>query len=224
MQVIKKAIELVLIPGALLLGAMASQFAVAGQGNMIRVGSDATDCDYAGLQNAINAASDGDVILLSGSADHHRGNVYSIFTKSLTIRGGYASCTATDPSGRTTLDANEQARVFDIWLPSGEDGLQEVILENLVITNGLSNNSGGGILVEGRPGAQFVRLKNVQVTNNEAIASGGGVAVLINAPRGGAGGADSSQRFRFNDRFQCFRSQWWRAGLSQSIGAQHRHR
>ena len=188
MQAIKKSIDLVLISGTFLLGAMASLSAFAGQDTVIRVGSDDTGCDYASLQSAITAASDGAVILLSGSTDHHRGNIYQVFTKSLTIRGGYASCTATDPSGRTTLDANQQGRVFDIWLPSGADGPQEVILENLEITNGQTSNSGGGILIEGRPGVQSVTLKNVQVTNNQATASGGGVAVLIGGPRDGAGG------------------------------------
>ncbi len=177
---------------------LASLSATAGQGNVIRVGSDGGTCDFPNLQTAINSASDGDVILLSGSADHYRGNTYGIFAKSLTIRGGYASCTASESTGRTTLDADQQGRVFDIWMPTGEDGPQNVVLENLLITNGFTNQSGGGILIEGRPGALSVTLNDVRVENNESEANGGGVAVVINGPIAGFGGlvlvtdADSS--------------------------------
>ncbi len=187
MKTIKQLIQVSLFLGVLMSCLLASPSATAGQGNVIRVGSDGADCDFSSLQTAINSASDGDVILLSGSADHHRGNTYGIFAKSLTIRGGYTSCTATESTSQTTLDADGQNRVFDIWMPAGEDGTQTVVLENLVITNGLTSGSGGGILIEGRRGAQSVTLNNVRVENNEAGANGGGVAVLINGPSSGSG-------------------------------------
>ncbi|QOC21802.1 hypothetical protein IC757_12255 [Wenzhouxiangella sp. AB-CW3] len=106
----------------------------------------------------------------------------------MTIRGGYASCTATESTGQTILDADGQDRIFDIWMPKGEDGPHSVVLENLLITNGYTSQSGGGVLIEGRPGALSVTLNNVRVENNESEANGGGVAVLINEAIAGHGG------------------------------------
>jgi hypothetical protein len=160
-------------------------------GNILTVGSDPGICDYLDLQAAIDSASSGDTIRLSGSSAYHSGNTYSIFTKSLTIQGGYSTCSASEPSGRTVLNADGNGRVFDIWLPPAEEGPQEVLLENLVVINGSTGGTGGGILIEGRPGASRLTLANVEVRDNETTGNGGGVGVLINGPRiqgGGAGG------------------------------------
>lgn len=166
--------------------------ALAGQENLIRVGPDESTCDFTSLAPAIQAAGSGDVIALSGPADHYRGNTYNIFNRSLTIRGGYSSCTAAEPTGRTTLDADGQGRVIDIWVPAGEEGPHQVVLENLVVINGQTNNVGAGILVEGRPGHLSVTLNNVRVADNSAEASGGGIAVVINGPRDSSTGVDAS--------------------------------
>lgn len=76
-----------LLAGILVAGtSLAEQ--TARSGNTLHVGEDATTCDYLDLQAAIDAASSGDTIRLSGSTAHHSGNTYSIHAKSLSIQGG----------------------------------------------------------------------------------------------------------------------------------------
>lgn len=163
-----------------------SAVATAAGGAVITVGADAGVCDYVDLQSAINGASSGDIIRVSGSAEVHRGNTYDLFAQSLTIRGGFDSCSAIEPSGRTTLDADGQGRLFDIWLPSNQ-AEQTVYLENLLLINGQTSGTGGGILIEGRKGAQFVSLENVELRSNETSGNGGGIGMLINGDNAGSG-------------------------------------
>lgn len=170
---------------ALLILAAGSAVAGTAGGSVITVGEALASCDHNDLQSAIDAAADGDVIQVSGPADLHRGNTYAIYNQSLIIRGGYDSCTANEPTGRTTLDADGQGRVFDIWLPATL-AEQDVHLENLVVTNGQTSGVGGGILIEGRQNALFVRLDNVEVSSNTTTNSGGGIGLLIN-DSGGTG-------------------------------------
>ncbi len=160
-------------------------------GSTIRVGSDATSCDFNNLASAISAANSGDTILLERNVDLYLGGSYNLFNRSLTIRGGYDDCLADSPSGRTILDADGQGRVFDIWLSTGSTSQMDVVLENLSIRGGLSNSSSGGagLLIEGRQGLLSVDMINVEVINNELISSanGGGIRVLVNAPAEGSG-------------------------------------
>lgn len=158
----------------------------AAGGAVITVGVDAGACDYTDLQSAINGASSGDIIRVSGSAEVHRGNTYELFAQSLTIHGGFDSCTATESTGRTTLDADGQGRLFDIWLPS-TSAEQSVYLKNLVLINGSTSGNGGGIFIEGRQGAQHVNLENVEVRSNTTISNGGGIGVVINGNSEGPG-------------------------------------
>lgn len=158
-------------------------------GAVITVGTDPGICDYVDLQSAINGANQGDTIHVSGSADFHRGNTYGIFSKSVTIRGGFDSCNATEPTGRTELDADGQGRVFDIRLQlhTGLTNEQNVFLENLVVINGLTPGAGAGIFIEGRQGAQHVSLENVEVRSNVTSGNGGGIALMVDGNSEGSG-------------------------------------
>lgn len=159
-------------------------------GNIIRVGSDATSCDFDSLSSALAAANSGDTILLERNVDLYLGHTYQLFNRGMTIRGGYDDCLDDSPSGRTVLDADGQGRVFDIWLPGDSTSEMNVVLENLSIRGGLTgaNAGGAGILIEGRQGLLSVDLNNVEVANNQLTSSvnGGGIRVLVNgAAEGG---------------------------------------
>lgn len=166
-----------------------STMVMAGGGTVITVGESITACDHTDLQSAIDGADHGDTVHLSGSADFHQGNTYGIFSKSVTIRGGFDSCSATEPTGRTTLDADGQGRVFDIRLQlhTGLVTEQNVYLENLVVINGVTSGAGAGIFIEGRQGAQHVSLENVEVGSNVTSGDGGGIAVMVDGGTEGSG-------------------------------------
>lgn len=170
----------------LLLAAGPTSAALAAGGNTITVGESLTTCDYIALQPAIDAAAEGDVIHVSGSADHHRGNTYGIFSKSLSIRGGFDSCAATEPTGRTTLDAEGNGRVVDIRLQTAMNE-HLVHLENLILVNGETVGTGAGVFIEGRQGVTFVRLQNVEVRSNVTTGNGGGLGLSISAGASGTG-------------------------------------
>ncbi len=163
----------------------ASERLAGRDGNTIRVGSDSDTCDYDNLSDALAAASDGDAILLENNDDLYLGDTYFLGGDGMTIRGGYDDCLDDSPSGRTTLNADGQGRVFDLWLPTGETDEMNVVLENLSIRGGLtdSNLGGAGIVVEGRQGLLSVELINVEVTDNTvtATSNGGGIRVVVNA-------------------------------------------
>jgi predicted outer membrane repeat protein len=151
-------------------------------GQVITVGS---LCDYENLSVALAAASDGDTILLERSADLYEGDTYTLQNRSLTIRGGYDNCTDPTPSGRTILDAAGNGRVFDLYLPPGETGPMDIVLENLTVRGGNAGSfGGGGLLIEGRQGGIQVELINVEVTGNASdTQNGGGIRVDVNDTR-----------------------------------------
>lgn len=170
----------------------ASLVKARGGGNIIRVGSDSLTCDHDNLASAISSADDGDIIHLQDATSLYLGQTYNLFNKSLTIRGGFESCTDDTPSGRTTLDSDGGNRLFDILLESSISDEMTVTLENLVIRGASTGGQlgGGGMIVEGRQGALFVSLINVEVQNNELTGEnghGGGINVRVNGDREGPG-------------------------------------
>ena len=149
----------------------------AGPRATLTVGAQA-NCDYSSLQAAIDAAGNDDVIRVARS-DTHLGSGYNIYGKGLTIRGGFDTCDPSETaSGRTILDANNQAsgRVFDIN-QSGSSSMQ-VRLENLDIRRGR-----GGVMVTGEVGAISVVVMNTVIRDNDAgFGLGGGIRVQSNGP------------------------------------------
>lgn len=136
----------------------------------IYVGSDG-DCDHSDLQDAINAAADGGEVRLQ--SETFTGN-FGISNKSLTLIGGFESCTATEPSAKSTLDGtgNGDNVVLDIYDNEDIGDSWLVELENLEITNGNESGSfdrGGGIHVEDD---FWVTLTDVNVNNNSAETKG----------------------------------------------------
>ncbi len=160
-------------------------------GSTIRVGSNSATCDFNNLTDALAAASDGDTILLEQNDALYLGGIYNVFNFGVTIRGGYENCLDNEPSGRTTLNANGQGRVLDLWLSPLSDTAMNVVLENLSIRGGLTGSlrGGAGILIEGRQGLINVELRNVEVAENTLThnVNGGGIRVLFNGDGEGSG-------------------------------------
>ena len=138
-------------------------------------------CDYATVQEAMDAAADGDLIKVAAGTYtdmHARDGLTQVvyISKSLTIRGGYnwPDWDTFDPDAfHTVLDAQGQGRVFYITA-------DDVTLEGLYITggdavgqpgwSGLGNN-GGGIC---GAGADYLVVTRCWIYDNTAN-SGGGV-------------------------------------------------
>jgi len=102
-----------------------------------------TGCDYANLQQAIDASAPGDVISLDAGVYTHTSS-FTTLGKAITIRG------AVDPDGlpTTILDGQGQRRV--LHLSQGEGA--GTVFENLVVRNGVSYGPvacGGGLVLAG---------------------------------------------------------------------------
>lgn len=149
------------------------------------------NCDYSGLQAAINVALDDDVIRVMDGGGY-TGDTYDIHSKAVTIRGGYDDCdSGSTPSGRTMLDAGGSGQVFDIWYPAAVGAPQrQVNLENLIIRGGGGTGMAGGVLVEGRPGRLAVNLVNVEISDNSHSGTeghGAGLRVEVTGDADGSG-------------------------------------
>ena len=122
--------------------------------------------EYPTIQDAINAASDGDLIQVEAGLYVERLNPNG---KEITVRG------ATDGSGdpTTIVDGNNEPGSV-ITINSGESW-DSTIFENLVIRNGtgtlnFGRRQGGGIFVDFNDGALF---ENCHVLDNVADEGGG---------------------------------------------------
>ena len=121
-------------------------------------------CDYTSINDAIDAASDGDVIQLS-SQTYYEGVEINTEGKAITISG------TTDADGNSTsiLDGNNSHRVLICQTGEGAD----TVFENLVVRNGFADNGGGM-----RNGGSRPTLTNCTFTGNVAQQYGGGVQGL----------------------------------------------
>ena len=104
-------------------------------------------CDYTVIQDAVDAASDGDVIkVAAGTYDdinHHGGLAQVVYiVKSVTIQGGYTTAFTEPPdpvANPTTLDAGGMGRVIYI------EGMINPTIAGLRITGGEAKDLGSPI-------------------------------------------------------------------------------
>lgn len=133
------------------------------------VGPAAFGCTHADLASALAAASANpgadEVRLLSNT--NHQGQ-FVLFTGLLALRGGFETCTASAPTGMSTLLGDNSNRALFL-LASGN-----VALERLNITGGSVTGDGGGILLQGTGEVTLVRTL---VFGNQATGRGGNVAI-----------------------------------------------
>jgi hypothetical protein len=154
------------------------------------------DCQYSSVQDAVDAASGGDVIKVATGVytDVHarpapldfpyppaNGVLTQVvyISKTLTVRGGYAAPDFADPpnptTNPTTLDAQDQGRVM--LVTSGVS----LTVEGLSITQGSANGQGGQQYGGAGAGlyiyAAAVTLTQDTLTENQA-GSGGGLYAI----------------------------------------------
>lgn len=133
---------------------------------VLRVGS---GCTYTTIQDALQAAQSNDELRLR--TETFFGNM--VVTKPLTIRGGYASCTATSPTlfNRASIQALQGgAPVMLLEAPNGST----IRLERVDIFGGLNTSTadgrGGGLRISGR---SRLEVDLVSVYGNIATLGGG---------------------------------------------------
>jgi len=134
----------------------------------------ADGCDYATIQEAVNAASSGDLVRVVGN------NTYTetlVITKSLALLGGCANaaCAVRAPGVFvTTIDGHGAGRAVTI---EGEGNPITVTVDGFVITGGDATSearyphSGGGV---GSWNAHLTLQRNV-ITDNAAARTSGGI-------------------------------------------------
>jgi hypothetical protein len=115
---------------------------------------------YPSISEAIAAASDGDVIDITGT---HTESID--ISKAITLRG-------TDPSTDIIQAAATQgAATSRVIVASGD---KNITIENLTVQNGNSAAHGGGIFADKVTG--LLTLDNVIITNNTTAKNGGGIS------------------------------------------------
>ncbi|MGD2205849.1 MAG: right-handed parallel beta-helix repeat-containing protein, partial [Anaerolineae bacterium] len=142
-------------------------------------------CDYAVIQEAVDAASDGDVIKVASgeyTEINNHGSLAQVvyIDKSIIIRGGYTAPDFSEPpdpqANPTTLDAKEGGRALYIT------GSASPVVEGLRLTGGDANALGGGPFGRDAGGGVYIStatatLRDNQVLSNTAEWYGGGVYV-----------------------------------------------
>ncbi len=123
--------------------------------------------DYATIQEAIDAASPGDVVIVDPGTYQENINFHG---KDITLR-------STDPDDSsvvesTVIDGGELDTV--VTFEGGES--REAILEGFTITNGESDE-GGGILILSFAARTSPTVRNNVITGNHAEGHGGGIMV-----------------------------------------------
>ncbi|HET9033904.1 MAG TPA: hypothetical protein VFN25_13500 [Dokdonella sp.] len=130
-------------------------------------------CTTGSIQTAVNMANANpglDHIIISRSAIYTAEAVKIQQGQPLTISGGYATCTSTEPSGGPTIVSGNGGSADSVF--TIETGAAEILIEDLFIRDGddSSIHYGGGI---DYTGSGTLTLRNVTLTQNEAGYGGG---------------------------------------------------
>ncbi len=121
---------------------------------------------FSALVAAINAAGADEIRLLANTT--HQGQFVVNSGDGLSIRGGFAGCAASAPTGMSTLKGDNSNRALFLIANTF------TLLERLTINGGSVTGNGGGLFVQG--GAR-VDLSLVHVVGNSATGKGGNVYV-----------------------------------------------
>lgn len=130
-------------------------------------------CDFNSVQDAVDAASDGDVIKVAAgtyTGVQVRTDITQVvhIDKSLTIQGGYSTSNWDTPdleANPTVLDAQGQGRVLAL---SGAENYT-VTLEGLQIVNGAFAIGGGGVYATNC----HLTIRDCTIMNSDALHGGG---------------------------------------------------
>ena len=139
----------------------------------ITVGSDPA-CDTTSLTDAINDVDNGGTVLLANNQSYD-GIEITVDMKSVTISGGFPTCSSLNPSGRTTLGRDTSRAISTRFGTTS----YELRLINLEITGASGSGDGAGIRLGNRT---HLKLENVLIHGNETTGRGGGI--YMNGPIG----------------------------------------
>jgi len=142
-------------------------------GNVITVCLTPGACDYDDIQDAVDAAGEGDVIKIAAGTytgvQGRAGLIQLVYiSKTVTIQGGYTTTNWTTPypiTQPTTLDAEWEGRVLVI---AGSPDPPHPVIEGLHITHGSAASLGGGGQYWGQNagGGIYVYSATATITNN----------------------------------------------------------
>jgi uncharacterized repeat protein (TIGR01451 family) len=180
-----------LLGGATLPAAYAAPPQCPGQRPLLQAGDVITvclsgDCDYASIQDAVDAADSSDEILVATgtyTGVGARAGVTQVvyISKSVTIQGGYnADFSAWDPDTySTTLDAQGQGRVLYIIgsISPTIEGLRITCGDATALSGSPGGNAGGGVYVI----TATATIKDNLIISNTADSYGGGLYIASSA-------------------------------------------
>lgn len=182
-------------------------------------------CDENRLIDALGTTAGNpgpDTILVANSPDQYPNTLGLIGGQDVVIEGGYSNCSATTPSGRTTLRGSDGT--LPPFVIANSSGSNQVTLRNLDIIGGLGpvQRRGGAMSISGsyvvtldntlirdsragygggiyiRPGStsSVILLGNSGISNNTALVSGGGIfcsgTSMVALQRGGLFGNEAA--------------------------------
>jgi hypothetical protein len=142
--------------------------AVERVGAHVKIVSDDLSDDFTTIQEAIDATSDGDTILVR--PDTYTENITFPTDRSITLR-------STHGADSTTIDGDSNGAPV-VTFPASDESME---LDGFTITNGNNTNmswGGGGIdILESSP-----RIKNCIISGNSSMAGGGGICCYNASP------------------------------------------
>jgi RHS repeat-associated protein len=126
--------------------------------------------DFITLQGAIDAAVNGDTIIVANGTYKGAGNKNLVFTdKHITVKS------ANGPM-QCTIDCESDGRGFSL-VGSQLNSMEGAVISGFTITNGYSENGGGIYLINANP-----RVSNCRIINNTSTNNGGGVYIKNASP------------------------------------------
>ncbi len=150
-----------------------------GSGGYISVGAD-SQCGFSSIQTALN------VLVIFGASEIRvaRNKTYNenliIEDRDVIITGGYLNCSDMGLPNAIGGPGNNQSIIDGGGIGSvirigNTNQRREITLKNLQLTNGNTNGSGGGLIVDSA--GSMLSLKNIDINNNTAL-SGAGIAII----------------------------------------------
>lgn len=153
---------------------LVSQYNEAGTTAVVTVGSDVA-CDYSSITAASFNEPSSDLLDIKLAKNFNLSSLQLLDNRPTNIRGGFATCAATDSSGRTLLDGDGFNGAIFVAVASENTTMYNTLqLFDLEITGGNSNTSGGVISLTG---SWRMRLFNVYMHNNVSNQDGGAIFI-----------------------------------------------
>ncbi len=140
-------------------------------------------CTYSSIQDAIDAISthgSGVIRIRSGTFTEN----LAIVNKSVDLLGGHSSCTSTDPTGLTYINASTaNLPAIYVYVLGGPVGNSHSLhLSDLALHSGMGSNvltPGGGLSVlTADDRTATVTLSDTMVYSNQSVQHGGGIALI----------------------------------------------